>query len=201
MSSGTEMVPVRGRWRNTVCFIVAGLTLASAAAAQTNLPVPVVGKAVGVGVSAPLTELKPAALAKNRPIRRVLPIHPLRTRGRHRFGAGAETFDPVVQTFSLASAAPAPTLTFEGVSNLDNMNTVQQEVIPPDPNGDVGPNHYVQAVNLSLEVFDKSTGTPMSSPIALTSLFTGFGGLCEAGIFESDPVVLYDALADRWFVR
>ena len=201
MSSGSETDPVRGWWRNPVYIIIAAsLTLASVASAQTNLPVPVVGKAAGVGVSTPLSEIKPSSLATNRPSHRVLPIHPLRTRGRRRFGAGAETFDPIVQTFSLAPAAPAPTLSFEGISNLDNVDTVGQEVIPPDPNGDVGPNHYVQAVNLSLCVFDKSTGAPVTSPIALTNLFTGFGGLCEAGIFNSDPVVLYDALADRWFV-
>ena len=39
-------------------------------------------------------------------------------------------------------AAPAPIVNFDGVGNIDG-------VYPPDTNGDVGPNHYVQWVNLA----------------------------------------------------
>ena len=40
-----------------------------------------------------------------------------------------------------ALTIPAPLLTFEGLSNQDNFNTFGFRVNPPDPNGDVGPNH------------------------------------------------------------
>ena len=69
---------------------------------------------------------------------------------------------------------------------------------PPDTNGDVGPNHYVQTVNLDITVFDK-TGNPLFGPVALNTLFSGLGGMCESHN-DGDPVVLYDPIADRWVI-
>jgi hypothetical protein len=57
--------------------------------------------------------------------------------------------DPVLQTSAPAAAAPSPYLNFEGVSNVDG-------VLPPDTNGDIGPNHYVQWVNLTFAVYSRS---------------------------------------------
>src|SRR5205823_10505698 len=64
--------------------------------------------------------------------------------------------DAAVQTSSQTPAAlvnalaiPSPLLTFEGLSNQDNSNLFGFRVNPPDPNGDVGPNHYVEIVNLA----------------------------------------------------
>jgi hypothetical protein len=87
---------------------------------------------------------------------------------------------------------PTPTITFEGVGNLNN-------AVPGDPNGDVGPNHYMQAVNKQLAVFNKSTGAILWGPNPVNTLWSGFGGLCET-TNQGDPVVLYDTLADRWLV-
>ena len=157
---------------------------------------PVVGHAVKSGVSQTLHSMKPMP-SKGRQKPTVLPDRPLKKELQAKIPGGA--FDAAVQSVTPAAAMPAPALTFEGLGNVDNVNTVGGEVIPPDPNGDVGPNHYVQTVNLSLRVFNKSTGAPLGDAIALQSLFTGFGGLCEGGA-NSDPIVLYDPLADRWFI-
>jgi len=68
-------------------------------------------------------------------------------------------------------------------------------VYPPDANGDVGLNHYVQAINQSssakISVYAKASG-------ALVESFTmsALGGPAGGG----DPIVLYDALADRWLL-
>lgn len=70
--------------------------------------------------------------------------------------------------------------------------------LPPDPNGAVGPRHYVQAVNVSLAVFDKA-GTVLLGPVPLITLWSGLGGLC-AQDNNTDPIVLYDRLADRWVI-
>jgi hypothetical protein len=71
---------------------------------------------------------------------------------------------------------------------------------PPDTNGDVGPNHYVQTVNASFQVFNKAGGT-VAGPSTINSLFAplGAGSLC-ATTNRGDPVVLYDELADRWLI-
>ena len=75
---------------------------------------------------------------------------------------------------------------------------------PPDPTGDVGPNHFVQAVNSSFSVWNK-TGTQLLAATALNTLFAGANstaagnGIC-ATRNDGDPIVVYDQLADRWLI-
>jgi subtilisin-like proprotein convertase family protein len=71
--------------------------------------------------------------------------------------------------------------------------------VPPDTVGDVGPNHYVQAVNASrIAVYDKNGVLQPGFPIDLDSL-APVGHACRNG--GGDPIVLYDWLADRWFLQ
>ena len=79
---------------------------------------------------------------------------------------------------------------------------IDQTGFPPDPNGDVGPNDYIQMVNSRFQVYDKHGnalllgpgGSP--APRAINQLWKGFGGLCET-TNRGDPVVLYDPLTTR----
>ena len=72
-------------------------------------------------------------------------------------------------------------------------------VNPPDTVGDVGLSHYIQSINSSggsvFTVYNKADGTVAAGPIAMDSLGTGN---CAAGL--GDPVVLFDQLANRWFL-
>ncbi len=99
--------------------------------------------------------------------------------------------DVGLQTTAGVEAMPAPTVNFEGISNVDG-------VLPPDTQGDVGPNHYVQWVNLSYGVWDKS-GNQLSGPTAGNTLWTGFDSIC-ANNNDGDPITVYDYLADRWMM-
>src|SRR4051794_39462633 len=101
----------------------------------------------------------------------------------------AKVVDPVVQGILGPLAMPTPIINFDGEFN-------EFGPIPPDTNGDVGRNHYVQIVNSGFTVFDKS-GNVLYGPTNNNVLFTGFGGICEA-TNAGDPVALYDPLADRW---
>ncbi len=74
---------------------------------------------------------------------------------------------------------------FDGV----NLATSSCGCQPPDVNATIGPNHIVEAVNLSIAVYTK-TGTQLSN-IAL-STFLGTGDSL------SDPRVLYDPTWDRY---
>ena len=65
-------------------------------------------------------------------------------------------------------------------------------------NGAAGPNHYVETVNLDYAVFNK-TGTLLLGPNPIRSIFSGFGGPCETAD-QSDPIVKYDQMADRWLI-
>ena len=80
---------------------------------------------------------------------------------------------------------PGPLRSFEGVGNVNSL-------LPPDTNGDVGPNHYVQFVNVSFAVFSKS-GDLLFGPANEATLFQGFGTGCEQ--YDSgDPIALYLSL-------
>ena len=105
--------------------------------------------------------------------------------------------DPVVQDWS-ASLIPVPEHTFEGLNNDDNQATVGSRPTPPDTNGDIGPNHYVQSVNLIFAVYDRQ-GNRLLGPLPNNALWAGFGGDCQTRN-NGDPIVLYDHMADRWLL-
>ena len=88
-------------------------------------------------------------------------------------------------------AAPTAGASFDGIDNILG-------VAPPDTNGDVGPNHYVQAVNVTMAVYDKE-GNTLTEPFAINQLWDGFGGKCETNN-DGDPIILYDEMADRWLI-
>ena len=70
---------------------------------------------------------------------------------------------------------------------------------PPDTNGDVGPNHYIQTVNTSIGIYDKTTGTRLVG-VDFDTFFTGpVGSACDTSN-QGDPVVIYDPMADRWII-
>jgi hypothetical protein len=98
---------------------------------------------------------------------------------------------------STSALTPAPSLSFEGTTDDDNAAVVGFRIVPPDTNGDVGLDHYVQMNNLVLEIFDKATGATVLGPAAGNTLWAGFGGICQTNN-DGDPIVLYDHLADRW---
>src|SRR5437764_13802738 len=50
---------------------------------------------------------------------------------------------------------PEPLLTFEGVAEAQSACNCA----PPDSDGDVGPMHYIEAVNSSFKIFDKNGNT------------------------------------------
>lgn len=97
--------------------------------------------------------------------------------------------DPVWQQTMAApdKAVMAPLQNFEGQSS---------PYYPPDECGAAGPNHYFQAVNCTYAIYSK-TGTLLAGPTNLNTLFTGVTG---ATYNDGDPIVLYDEMADRWFV-
>jgi hypothetical protein len=95
---------------------------------------------------------------------------------------------------------------FDGQSADDNRKVFGFAFVPPDTNGAVGDTQFVQMVNITIAVYDKSSGALQLGPAAIHTMWTGFGGLCEFGggtpTFSDggDPVVLYDHLAKRWLV-
>jgi hypothetical protein len=94
-----------------------------------------------------------------------------------------------------AQLAPTALSSFEGLGNSALGFFVH--AAPPDTNGAVGLTQYVQWVNSSFAVFDKSNGAIIAGPTSGNALWAGFGGTCET-FNDGDPIVLYDKLANRW---
>ena len=107
--------------------------------------------------------------------------------------------DPVVDHGLLGllvpDAMPATILNFDGIP----FPGVACNCAPPDTNGAVGLTQYVQIVNEGYQVFNKTTGASVLGPIAITTIWSGFGGVCQNN-GHGDPVVLYDHLANRWLI-
>jgi hypothetical protein len=114
--------------------------------------------------------------------------------------------DPLAAPFAGSLTGVSSFLDFDGQSAQDNRNLFGFAFVPPDTNGAVGSTQFVQMVNVTIAVYDKSSGTLQLGPAAIHTLWTGFGGLCEFGggtptySDGGDPVVLYDHLAGRWLV-
>lgn len=94
--------------------------------------------------------------------------------------------DPIVQKEEGTQAATSTMV------NIDGQNNALSGFDPLDPNGMVGPNHYVQAINSNYQVFNKS-GVALTASIDLATLFPG-------SLDDGDPIVMYDRFADRWII-
>jgi len=103
-------------------------------------------------------------------------------------------------TSASSTAAPALLSSFDGVGNgfSGPSGTFSVNAAPPDTNGAVGPNHYVQIVNSDFAVFNKS-GTVLFGPVPNNTVWSGFGGGCQTNN-DGDPTVVYDGIADRWVI-
>jgi hypothetical protein len=90
---------------------------------------------------------------------------------------------------------PPPVLQFAGTDRVGSGCNCR----PPDTNGDVGPNHYVQTVNTGFRVFDKS-GNPLTPFTTYNSFFAPLGTSTPCGNNQNDgdPIAFYDPIADRW---
>ena len=143
-------------------------------------------------ISAPLSQIPPAAEQPPRPEGADTGL-PIAT------PTGAP--DPVVQTSQPGITIPSTSTNFDGVGNgiAGPQGTFAVSSAPPDTNGAVGPNHYVQTVNSDFAIFNKSTGAIVYGPVPINTLWSGFGGGCQTNN-DGDPVVNYDRISDRWVI-
>ena len=169
---------------------------ANAAAPQSRLAgLPFSESAVHHDTSPPLRRIPPAQRLSGNHAHPALPL-PGRQRGPSAPASGLAT--PASPTINLAT--PALALNFDGVGQgfTGPAGVFSVQSAPPDTNGDVGPNDYVQAVNTDLAIFDKS-GKPIYGPVPTNTLWAGFGGGCQT-TNDGDGVVRYDPIADRWLI-
>src|SRR5713101_609227 len=87
---------------------------------------------------------------------------------------------------------------FDGIS-YGGSNT-NSAALPPDCNGAVGPNHFVEFINGVFAVYDKSSGTQMEFKTDVDFWASARVGIDVAGGADvSDPRIIYDPASQRWF--
>ena len=190
--------------RIVLLSIAVAVLLAGAATAQNNHgdgTRVTVRRPVHFDVSPPLRDILPVPAPRKQklPPEHELPAwinQPPRGAARGRSGPHVD------QTWPGTLAMPSPIMSFEGVGTGFPLQdppggTYSPSWSPPDTNGDVGLNYYVQWINLAYAVFDKSTGSRVYGAINGNTIWSGFGGRCETDN-SGDPIVQYDQLANRW---
>jgi hypothetical protein len=93
---------------------------------------------------------------------------------------------------------PTVAVNFAGLNVLSDANNYSGSFyIPPDQGSAVGPNHYMEMVNLVYGIYNKN-GTVA---VAATRLDTFFANAGVAGLSTNitDPRLIYDQLSQRWF--
>jgi hypothetical protein len=105
--------------------------------------------------------------------------------------------DPVLQTpeNSPTELTPAFNVEFDGIGFGSNFFC---NCMPPDNDGAPGTTQYVQYVNTTYQVFDKS-GTTLLGPLSGNAFWSSFGGSCQNDN-SGDPIIRFDAAAQRWVV-
>ena len=190
-------VPLAGLVVLAVMLTTSATQAGPKAAAQAG---PTVGTAVAFDVSAPLSSLVSAqAQGKSAPAQSGFDadrdIDVVLDSSARRASASTPQSVSAAQS---SAAIPATGANFEGLSNQDNFNVFGFRVNPPDPVGDVGPNHYVEMVNLVFAVYAKN-GTKLLGPVDTGSLWSGFP-VEDCTDPSGDPIVIHDQLHDRWLL-
>ncbi len=167
------------------------------------------------GTLHPTKILRPTAFGVSQPLRDMKPVEPL---------AGAQdreipnrevtelpvllTEKPVTEPRGEArltevngSLAPSPVVAFDGLNSDTNQALVGFRVMPPDTQGAVGMNYYVQWINLVWAIYNKSDGSMAAGPYTGNQIWAdALPGTSCANSNDGDPITLYDHGAQRWFM-
>lgn len=175
----------------------AAALLALGSTAQAASPVPQVQTAARSDVSAPMRDI----------IRMMPPAEPMGTPDKpyeipnvllKRSTTTNTWFVPEyarIQNAPTGVSAPPVDIQFDAI----NQASSGCGCLPPDTNGDVSDQHYIQTTNGSWAVYNKTTGAVVQAPTPNNSFFVGFGGKCET-TNSGDPTALWDAQAQRWVI-
>ena len=106
----------------------------------------------------------------------------------------------VVEPTYIRPEQPLDVLSPNPIQSFDGLDYANWGVgHPPDTVGDVGPNHYIQAVNSSIGIYNK-TGTRLAA-FTFNNFWAGQGaGTACANTHKGDPTVVYDPQNNRWIV-
>lgn len=164
---------------------------------QVNIKPDSAFRAVFIGESRPLRDIKPSPLSKVEKGKKILKDIPnfkgKKSKKNNRFNP-----NPKIDALWLASQSRLTRRLSASTTILNQEGQTFSNVTPPDPVLDVGSNHIVQMINGQqgslMEIKDKK-GNTVYGPANLSNLWDEFNldGL-------GDPIVMYDRFAKRWFL-
>ncbi len=107
---------------------------------------------------------------------------------------GLPTFQaPITAATGPLTPSPLPIVSFKGLDKA-----TWGAGWPPDTVGDVGPNHFIQAVNTSIGIYSK-TGTQLAA-FTFNAFWPDTTTTPCDNSHAGDPTVIYDPIFDRWIV-
>ncbi|QNJ98494.1 T9SS type A sorting domain-containing protein [Constantimarinum furrinae] len=172
--------------KNSYALLTILLISLSSGFAQNSFPPVSVSEGIFLGETMPLRDFPTVEPTDGIPENlREVPMNSRNT-GRLNPNALPQGPDPLIQGDTQFTDS------FNVLQNFDGATVSEGQAVPPDPSGAAGPNHYVHAVNVVVKIFDKS-GTLLAGP-------TFLGSFLQSGNNSGDPIVMYDQLADRFFV-
>ena len=84
-----------------------------------------------------------------------------------------------------------------GLNFTGSVGGLISQALPPDPNGVIGPTRFMEFINGTVAIYNRTNGT---SVVRKTDLkFWSDAGLNTSAIAVSDPRVIYDPTVQRWF--
>jgi hypothetical protein len=178
---------------NFAVLALAGLNLMIASADAQTQTGPEVVYEIYHDTSLPIRQYASASPASVSALR----IHPLPRRILPR--VGPVQADTVEQVLASSRVAAVISHNFDGMPDSANGSLAS---VPPDQTLAVGASQVVEVINTAYQVFDKLTGASVQAPRQISSIFAGMSGLCGPGPSGNytDPIVLYDKSAGRWFI-
>src|ERR1051326_956071 len=143
------------------------------------------------GVSQPVMHMHESAapgVLSEKPLRLLHPDNPV------------TGLDTAVQSGPIpASTSASPGLNFLGLGV--GFPGFTPNAAPPDPNGAVGATQFVEWVNESFAVFDKSSGALLKGPVDGNQLFQALGPSHPCAVNnDGDPIAQYDKANGRWIL-
>ncbi len=97
----------------------------------------------------------------------------------------------------MAGAAPGPLVSI-GQNFTASSYDVNVMALPPDPCGAIGPAHYVEFINGSFAVYNKSNGLNIKRVTDL-HFWSSAGVVISPDDATTDPRIIYDPTVQRWF--
>ncbi|MGA2823667.1 MAG: T9SS type A sorting domain-containing protein [Bacteroidales bacterium] len=153
---------------------------------KTNMGKPIIIKASYFDVSPPLRDIVQNPNVKvDKTWKEGIVINKSNVHSSDSSFTNAFVKDPIRQNFFGKTQADTTIQNYEGIP--------MTIYLPPDTDGDVGPNNYFQEVNVRFAIYDKN-GNKLIGPLNNSSIFSGMPNNSNDG----DGIVLYDQNADRW---